>query len=172
MINYYEKLKKLLTDKGFKAELEKLEKLDKKGVDIVKMYNKYFPKKSTLAEEKVEKIDILSAKLYKLKNKIQPAFYDKIRKLINAKDLSGAEKLLNRVGEKSTLEETIIKVLEKTFIPTTNRTEKLAEEKKFSKIWEKVTYLSSEEYQKAKTFKNFDSSKWKWNSNQQLYVKK
>lgn len=116
MINYYEKLKKLLTDKGFKSELEKLEKLDKKGVDIVKMYNKYFPKKSTLAEEKVEKVDILSGKLYKLKNKIQPAFYDKIRKLINAKDLSGAEKLLNRVGGKSTLEETIIKVLKETKI--------------------------------------------------------
>jgi hypothetical protein len=50
MINYYEKLKKLLTDKDFKTELKKLEKLDKKGVDIIKMYNKYFPKKSTLEE--------------------------------------------------------------------------------------------------------------------------
>jgi len=37
MINYYEKLKKLLTDKDFKTELKKLEKLDKKGVDIIKM---------------------------------------------------------------------------------------------------------------------------------------
>jgi hypothetical protein len=158
MINYYEKLKKLLTDKGFKSELEKLEKLDKKGVDIVKMYNKYFPKKSTLAEEKVEKVDILSGKLYKLKNKIQPAFYDKIRKLINAKDLSGAEKLLNRVGGKSILEETIIKVLKETKIS--------------SKFLGAVTSLSPAEYQKAKTFKNFDINKWKWDPDQQLYIKK
>jgi hypothetical protein len=170
MINYYEKLKKLLTDKDFKTELKKLEKLDKKGVDIIKMYNKYFPKKSTLAEEKVEKVDILSGKLYKLKNKIQPAFYNKIRTLINAvnsEDLSRAEKLsslekaeelLNRVGEKSTLEETISKVLKEIKIS--------------SKSLNTVTSLSSAEYQKAKTFKNFDTSKWKWNPDQQLYVKK
>jgi hypothetical protein len=88
MIDYYEELKKHLTDKDsirYDVELDKLEKLDKKGVDIIKMYNKYFPKKSTLAEEKVEKVDILSGKLYKLKNKIQPAFYNKIRTLIKWK---------------------------------------------------------------------------------------
>jgi len=158
MVNYYEKLKKLLTDKDFKTELKKLEKLDKKGVDIIKMYNKYFPKKSTLAEEKVEKVDILSGKLYKLKNKIQPAFYNKIRTLINAGNLSRAEELLNRVGEKSTLEETISKVLKEIKIS--------------SKSLNTVTSLSSAEYQKAKTFKNFDTSKWKWNPDQQLYVKK
>jgi hypothetical protein len=158
MIDYYEELKKRLTDKGFEAELGKLEKLDKKGVDIVKMYNKYFPKKSTLAEEKVEKVDILSGKLYKLKNKIQPAFYNKIRTLINAGNLSRAEELLNRVGEKSTLEETISKVLKEIKIS--------------SKFLGAVTSLSPAEYQKAKTFKNFDINKWKWNPDQQLYIKK
>lgn len=44
-----------------------------------------------------EKIDALSAQLYKLKDKIQPAFYDKVRSLINKGDLATAEKFLNRV---------------------------------------------------------------------------
>jgi hypothetical protein len=44
-----------------------------------------------------EKIDALSAQLYKLKDKIQPAFYDKVRSLINSGDLAKAEEFLNRV---------------------------------------------------------------------------
>jgi len=45
-----------------------------------------------------EKVDALSAQLYKLKDKIQPAFYDKVRSLINKGDLATAEKFLNRVS--------------------------------------------------------------------------
>ena len=44
-----------------------------------------------------ERIDALSAQLYKLKDKIQPAFYDRVRSLINSGDLATAEKFLNRV---------------------------------------------------------------------------
>lgn len=48
-------------------------------------------------EDKVEKVDILSAKLFKLKDKIQPAFYDKVRSLINSGDLAKAEEFLGRI---------------------------------------------------------------------------
>jgi len=48
-------------------------------------------------DENIDKVDILSAELYKLKDKIQPAFFDKIRKFINMGSLEDAEYLLNRV---------------------------------------------------------------------------
>jgi hypothetical protein len=51
-------------------------------------------------EDKVEKVDILSAKLFKLKDKIQPAFYDKVRSLINKGDLAKAEEFLDRIQTK------------------------------------------------------------------------
>ena len=51
-------------------------------------------------EEKIDKEDILSAELFKLKNKIQPAFFNNIRKLINSGNLEKAEEYLNRVKPK------------------------------------------------------------------------
>ena len=52
-------------------------------------------------EDKVEKVDILSAKLFKLKDKIQPAFYDKVRSFINSGDLAKAEEFLNRITKEA-----------------------------------------------------------------------
>ena len=54
-----------------------------------------------IKEEKVEKVDILSAKLFKLKDKIQPAFYDKVRSFINSGDLAKAEEFLNRITKEA-----------------------------------------------------------------------
>jgi hypothetical protein len=51
----------------------------------------------SIKEDKVEKVDILSAKLFKLKDKMQPAFYDKVRSLINSGDLAKAEEFLSRI---------------------------------------------------------------------------
>jgi hypothetical protein len=48
-------------------------------------------------DENIDKADILSRDLYILKDKIQPAFFDKIRKFINMGSLEDAEYLLNRV---------------------------------------------------------------------------
>mgnify|MGYP000977315902 CR=1 FL=1 len=49
-------------------------------------------------EDKIEKVDVLSAKLFKLKNKLSPAFYDRVRAFINKGDLAKAEEFLNRVS--------------------------------------------------------------------------
>ena len=54
-----------------------------------------------IKEDKVEKVDILSAKLFKLKDKIQPAFYDKVRSFINSGDLAKAEEFLNRITKEA-----------------------------------------------------------------------
>jgi hypothetical protein len=53
----------------------------------------YTPKKMN----EIDKADILSGELYKLKGKIQDAFFDKIRKFINMGSYEDAEYLLNRV---------------------------------------------------------------------------
>ena len=50
-----------------------------------------------LFEAEIGKADILSGELYKLKGKIQDAFFDKIRKFINMGSYEDAEYLLNRV---------------------------------------------------------------------------
>ena len=50
-----------------------------------------------MMEEEIGKADILSGELYKLKGKIQDAFFDKIRKFINMGSYEDAEYLLNRV---------------------------------------------------------------------------
>lgn len=55
----------------------------------------------SIKEDKVEKVDILSAKLFKLKDKVQPAFYDKVRSLINSGDLAKAEEFLNRITKEA-----------------------------------------------------------------------
>ena len=52
----------------------------------------------SIKEDKVEKVDILSANLFKLKNKLSPSFYDRVRSLINNGDLAKAEEFLNRVS--------------------------------------------------------------------------
>ena len=48
-------------------------------------------------ENKIDKADILSGELYKLKGKIQDAFFDKIRFWINMGNYQEAEELINRV---------------------------------------------------------------------------
>lgn len=48
-------------------------------------------------EDAVGKVDILSRDLYKLKDKVSPAFYNKVRSLINKNDLAKAEEFLNRI---------------------------------------------------------------------------
>jgi hypothetical protein len=71
-------------------------------------------KKSPMNEDEIGKADILSRDLYKLKGKIQDAYFAKIRKFINMGSYEDAEYLLNRVkgqmNEKG-LAETIAKKL-------------------------------------------------------------
>jgi hypothetical protein len=65
-------------------------------------------------EDEIDKADILSGELYKLKGKIQDAFFDKIRKFINMGSYEDAEYLLNRVKgqmKEKSLAETIAKKL-------------------------------------------------------------
>ena len=55
------------------------------------------PTNAPMMEGEIDKADILSGELYKLKGKIQDAFFDKIRKFINMGSYEDAEYLLNRV---------------------------------------------------------------------------
>jgi len=55
------------------------------------------PTNTPMMEGEIDKADILSGELYKLKGKIQDAFFDKIRKFINMGSYEDAEYLLNRV---------------------------------------------------------------------------
>ena len=55
------------------------------------------PEAPMMNEDEIGKADILSGELYKLKGKIQDAFFDKIRKFINMGSYEDAEYLLNRV---------------------------------------------------------------------------
>jgi hypothetical protein len=67
-----------------------------------------------MMEGEVGKADILSGELYKLKGKIQDAFFDKIRKFINMGSYEDAEYLLNRVKgqmKEKSLAETIAQKL-------------------------------------------------------------
>lgn len=50
-----------------------------------------------IIDENIDKADILSGELYKLKGKIQDAFFDKIRFWINMGNYQEAEELINRV---------------------------------------------------------------------------
>lgn len=49
----------------------------------------------------ISKAELLSRDLYKLKGKVQSAFYDKVRSLINSGDVSKAEELLNRIKKEA-----------------------------------------------------------------------
>jgi hypothetical protein len=67
-----------------------------------------------MMEDEIGKADILSGELYKLKGKIQDAFFDKIRKFINMGSYEDAEYLLNRVKgqmKEKSLAETIAQKL-------------------------------------------------------------
>jgi hypothetical protein len=67
-----------------------------------------------MMEGEIGKADILSGELYKLKDKIQDAFFDKIRKFINMGSYEDAEYLLNRVKgqmKEKSLAETIAQKL-------------------------------------------------------------
>ena len=54
-----------------------------------------------LKEGEITDVDILSRDLYKLKDKVQPAFYDKIRSLINSGDLAKAKEFLSRIKKEA-----------------------------------------------------------------------
>jgi len=67
-----------------------------------------------LMEDEIDKADILSGKLYKLKGKIQDTYFDKIRKWINMGNYQEAEELINRIKgqmKEKGLAETIAKKL-------------------------------------------------------------
>jgi hypothetical protein len=55
------------------------------------------PEAPMMNEDEIGKADILSGELYKLKGKIQDAYFAKIRKFINMGSYEDAEYLLNRV---------------------------------------------------------------------------
>jgi hypothetical protein len=72
------------------------------------------PEAPMMNEDEIGKADILSGELYKLKGKIQDAFFDKIRKFINMGSYEDAEYLLNRVKgqmKEKSLAETIAQKL-------------------------------------------------------------
>jgi hypothetical protein len=52
---------------------------------------------SMMNEDEIGKDEILAGKLYKIKNFVQPAFYQKVRSLINSGDLETAEFFINRM---------------------------------------------------------------------------
>jgi thioredoxin-like negative regulator of GroEL len=67
-----------------------------------------------MMEAEIGKADILSGELYKLKGKIQDAYFAKIRKFINMGSYEDAEYLLNRVKgqmKEKSLAETIAQKL-------------------------------------------------------------
>ena len=72
------------------------------------------PEAPMMNEDEIGKADILSGELYKLKGKIQDAYFAKIRKFINMGSYEDAEYLLNRVKgqmKEKGLAETIAKKL-------------------------------------------------------------
>ena len=72
------------------------------------------PEAPMMNEDEIGKADILSGELYKLKGKIQDAYFAKIRKFINMGSYEDAEYLLNRVKgqmKEKSLAETIAKKL-------------------------------------------------------------
>jgi hypothetical protein len=79
------------------------------------------PTDAPMMEGEIDKADILSGELYKLKGKIQDAFFDKIRKFINMGSYEDAEYLLNRV--KGQMKEKAVAAK----LSTENPTEGLAE---------------------------------------------
>jgi hypothetical protein len=88
----------------------------------MKKYIKDFAKSDApMMEGEIDKADILSGELYKLKGKIQDAFFDKIRKFINMGSYEDAEYLLNRV--KGQMKEKAVAAK----LSTENPTEGLAE---------------------------------------------
>jgi thioredoxin-like negative regulator of GroEL len=68
-------------------------------IKVIEKASKVEPKKEVdeIKKDEIGKADILSGELYKLKGKIQDAFFDKIRKFINMGSYEDAEYLLNRV---------------------------------------------------------------------------
>jgi hypothetical protein len=50
-----------------------------------------------MMEAEIGKDEILSARLYKIKNNVQPAFYQKVRMMINVGDLEKAEEFIKRM---------------------------------------------------------------------------
>jgi hypothetical protein len=50
-----------------------------------------------MMEEEIGKDEMLSARLYKIKNNVQPAFYQKVRMMINNGDLEKAEEFISRM---------------------------------------------------------------------------
>lgn len=74
------------------AKKEAAKKAKEKGVTTITVLSEV-----SINEDEIDKADILSGKLYKLKGKIQDAYFDKIRKWINMGNYQEAEELINRI---------------------------------------------------------------------------
>jgi len=68
----------------------------KRAASLAKLKN-FGPKGKEIKEDEIGKDEILAGKLYKIKNFVQPAFYQKIRSLINSGDLETAEFFISRM---------------------------------------------------------------------------
>jgi len=68
----------------------------KRAANLAKLKN-FGPKGKEIKEDEIGKDEILSGRLYKIKNFVQPAFYQKVRSLINSGDLETAEFFINRM---------------------------------------------------------------------------
>ncbi len=68
----------------------------KRAASLAKLKN-FGPKGKEIKEDEIGKDEILAGKLYKIKNFVQPAFYQKIRSLINSGDLETAEYIISRM---------------------------------------------------------------------------
>jgi hypothetical protein len=68
----------------------------KRAANLAKLKN-FGPKGKEIKEDEIGKDEILAGKLYKIKNFVQPAFYQKVRSLINSGDLETAEFFISRM---------------------------------------------------------------------------
>jgi hypothetical protein len=68
----------------------------KRAASLAKLKN-FGPKGKEIKEDEIGKDEILAGKLYKIKNFVQPAFYQKVRSLINSGDLETAEFFISRM---------------------------------------------------------------------------
>lgn len=68
----------------------------KRAANLAKLKN-FGPKGKEIKEDEIGKDEILAGRLYKIKNFVQPAFYQKVRSLINSGDLETAEFFIGRM---------------------------------------------------------------------------
>jgi len=64
------------------------------------------PEAPMMNEDEIGKDEMLAARLYKIKNQVQPAFYQKVRMMINNGDLEKAEEFISRMEPVSAKKDT------------------------------------------------------------------